>query len=441
MKRRILVLLASLALTAAWADKLTIKNTLGSDFDELGDSDIFTHSNTDDISGETVTENAFAIGEQFQADFESSSLDARFRLEVLYDGSDSADASLIVAPTGFVHYEPIPQFGIIAGNNFYKRFAVDSAYLAAADDTTKYGRLITDSLGEDRYFGSDNFAIYTNGFAGGLSSNWDWTLSNGLDIYAKAAAGATMYPDEDEFEKAVDFGVNGGINNVFDIAFTAHDILEDDRKFGVFAGYTGKRDFVLNVGFYYNFTDSDYLPEACVERNDIYEYKKQSTKYALGASCGYLFSNGFGIYADLISGLTNEYIGKIKYYDSEGNLIDTKITTIVRGETVVKYKNGTAKRTDEFPARTIPLYSQLRLTYMVSQSFDAAVNIKMRTWIYDTEESEPWITIYPRCSFKLPHKYGKIGAGIRLDMNYARHEGISSISFPVTYTHKFKNKF
>ncbi len=431
----------ALSAFSAAAGKLTIKNTVGSDIDEIGESDLFTHSKTDGISGGTVTENAFVIGEQFQADLETEKVDARLRLELLLDTSDDSPSTFVIAPSGFVHYEPIPQFGIIAGTNFYKRFAADSAYLAAADDTTKYGRLITDSLGEDRYFGTESAAIYTNGFAEGLSSDWEWTLPGGTDAYLKAAAGATMYPDTDEFEKAVDFGVNAGVKDLFDMAFTAHDGLEDDRKFGAFAGFTGVRNLVLNAGFYYNFTDADYLPEACVERNGVYEYKKQSTKYALGGSCGYLFSSGFGIYADFITGLTNEYIGTVKYYDSDGNLIDTKTTTIIRGETVVKYKNGTAKRTDEYPARTIPFYSQIRLTYTVNQTLEAALNIKARAWLYDTEEAEPWISVYPRCTFKLPGKYGKIGAGIRLDMNYARHDGLSSISFPITYTHKFKKKF
>lgn len=431
----------ALSAFSAAAGKLTIKNTVGSDIDEIGESDLFTHSKTDGISGGTVTENAFAIGEQFQTDLETEKVDARLRLELLLDTSDDSPSTFVIAPSGFVHYEPIPQFGIIAGTNFYKRFAADAAYMAAADDTTKHGRLITDSLGEDRYFGTDSFAIYTNGFAGGLSSDWAWTLPNGGGAYMKAAAGATMYPDEDEFEKAVDFGVDAGIDSVLDIAFTAHDILDDDRKFGAFAGFTGVRNLVLNAGFYYNFTDADYLPEARVERNGDYEYKKQSTKYALGASFGYLFANGFGIYADVVSGLTNEYIGTIKYYDSDGNLIDTKTATIIRGETMVKYKDGTAKRTDEYPARTIPFYSQLRLTYTVNQTLEAALSIKARAWLYDTEEAEPWISVYPRCTFKLPGKYGKIGAGIRLDMNYARHDGLSSVSFPVTYTHKFKKKF
>lgn len=436
MKRLIAAALLLLSAAGAFSAKakLTIKNTLGADFDALGDYDFFALTNESDINDETESETVFAFGDRLQADFESEDVVARARLEVLYASAEAAPAKLLFVPTGFVHLLPQAHLGFVAGNNFYKHFAVPSAYLAAADDTTKYGRLLTDSLGAEHYFGSDSVALFSNGYAGGLTSAWQL----GANGYVKFAGGATVYPDGSDTEKAFDFGINLGNEYLFDFCFTAHNMNDDERKFGLFAGVAGNPNLVLNAAFYYNFTTSDYLPEERVERSGVDEFKKQSAKYALGFSGGYLFSNtGFGIYADVISALTNEYIGTIKYYDSDGNLIDTKTATIVRGSTIVKYKNNKAKRTDEFTHEGIPFYSQLRLTYQLSDTVESAFNIKLRTLLHASDAT--WLTLYPRVTVALP--VGSVTAGLRLDMNQARYNGISSIAFPISYTYKFKQKF
>ena len=448
MKRKLLsftimALAACAALSAK--TKLTIKNTVGGDSDEVGDYDLFSHTKEKELSGGTNSNSGFSLGDRFQVDLEDNLLTGRFRLETIFQTGDDSLSKVIFAPSGFLHFTPIQQHGFVAGNNFYKHFAIPSAYLAAADDTTKYGRLLTDSLGEDRYFGNDNVSIYTNGFAGGITS--DWYFNNG--IYAKFAGGGTFYPDTDEFEKAIDLGINGGLTNLFDIGFTAHNVTEDDRKFGVFAGYTGKSNLIANLGFYYNFTDSDYLPEECVEGsddndNDVYKFKKQSAKYALGLSGGYKFEEiGLGIYGDVITALTNEYIGTIKYYDTNGNLIDSETATIARGSTIVKYyysKKGNAKsRNDKFTHEGLPLYAGLRLTYQFSDRVEGTFKFKLRTLM--NADDTTWITLYPRLKITLPANYGNIGLGIRFDMNFARYEGLSAISVPLTYTYKFKKKF
>ena len=442
MKRTyILFTIFALALASLSAKtKLTIKNTVGADSDEVGDWDLYTRTNEKDISGSTNTNTGFSFGDRFQLDLEDKLFNARFRLEALYQSVDDSLANVIVAPSGYFHFTPVSQFGIVAGNNFYKHFAIKSGYLAASNDTTKYARLLTDSLGEERYFGNDTVAVFSNGFAGGITS--DWSFDNG--IYAKFASGGTFYPDSDEFEKAIDFGVNGGVSNLFDMGFTAHDVTEDTRKFGAFLGYTGNKNLIANVGFYYNFTTSDYLPEECVtgsddNNNDVYKFKKQSAKYALGFSGGYDFTEkGFKIYADVITGLTNEYIGTIKYYDSDGNLIDTKTTTIVRGATIVKYKNGKAKRTDKLTHEGIPFYAGLRLNYQFSPIVEGIFNFKVRTLLNASDTT--WLTLYPHLKIDVGTS-GTIGAGLRFDMNAARYDGLSSISVPLTYTYKFKRKF
>ncbi|MBR1535463.1 MAG: hypothetical protein IJ630_00825 [Treponema sp.] len=421
--------------------KLTFKNTVGADSDEIADYDFYSRSTEKEYSGGESTSSGFSFGDQAQLDLENNQLSLRARLTAFYQNFDDDMAKFVVIPEGYVHYSPIPQLGFAFGNNFSKHFAIPSAYLAADDTTTKYGRLLTDSLDEERYFGSDSFSVFTNGFAAGITS--DWTL--GTFGYLKLAGGATMYPDEDEFEKAIDFGVNAGAEELLDFGFTAHNVTDDERKFGAFAGFTGKENLILNAHFYYNFTTSDYLPEECVVgsddyENDVYKFKKQSAKYALGLTGGYNFAEkGLGIYGDVITALTNEYIGTIKYYDSDGNLISTETTTIIRGGTVVKYKNGKAKRTDKFTHEGIPFYAQLRLNYQLSESVEALLNFKIRTLLHASDTT--WITVYPRFKFDLPANAGTIGTGIRFDMNAARADGLTALSIPLTYTYKFKKKF
>lgn len=441
MKKLILFSLLAVAFLSLLSakTKLTIKNTLGAEMDELGDYDLFSWSKETDINGDTISSSIFSLGDEFQIDLDSDKWDGRFRLDLLYTNASDAVSPVILAPSGFIKFSPISNISFLFGNNFYKQFAIPSAYLAADDNTTKYGRLLTDSLGADNYSTAGNISLYTNGFCGGAAGNWNFYLGS-YNTYIKAAGGATFSGASGSFESAVDFGLNAGLSNLLDFGFTAHDVFNDDRKFGAFAGLTAIPNLILNAGFYYNFTSSDYLPETRVERNDESEFKKQKTKYALGLTGGYRFNSiGLGIYADFISGLTNEYIGEIKYYDASGNLIKTVTTTIVRGETVVKYKNGVAKRTDEYPARTIPYYGQLRLTYDINDSLDFAFNFKLRSMINDPEDT--WITLYPRITIDLADDGGKIGLGLHLDFNLTRYEGLSNISIPFTYTYKFKTKF
>ncbi|MCR5401100.1 MAG: hypothetical protein K6E78_05825 [Treponema sp.] len=500
-----LILFLLLLTSNADAQKLTIKNTFGADSENFSDYDIFTSERQTDINQDISTSNIFSIGDQLQADYKSSLLTGRLRLESAFqngltssNGEDSNSGypastayteenlpSFIFAPSGFVHFTPIEQFGLALGTSFYKQFAIPSAYLAAADDTSKYGRLITDSLGHEEYLGNESIALLFTGFAGGLSSNWYFGQSQ--EFYLKSAAGLTFaFTSENStssdssgteastssstssgtesstasasdssqdsviFEYALDAGFNFGKENLFDIGFTAHDITSDSRKIAAFAGLTCIPDAVMNIGFYYNFTSSDFLPESRVTRSDddtdldIYKYKKQKTKYALGASGGYYISSiGLGLYADVISGLNDEYIGQIEYVNSDGTST-YESASIKRGQTIVKYKqksNGSykAKRTDEFVEGAIPFYSQLRLTFDANPDLNLAFNFKLRTMLGDSDST--CITLYPRATYSLPDNIGSLSAGIRMEFNLTRYDGLSSISLPFTYTWKMKKKF
>ena len=442
--------LMALAFTAG-AQTLTIKNTVGSDAEDFSDYDLFSGTKETDISGSTVKENIIALGDRFQLDFETNTLFARIRMDLLYSNSYYDDLpSFIIAPSGFVHYAPVSQIGFALGTNFNKYFAIPSAYMAAADDTTKYGRLLTDSLGYDVYVPSDNenFGLYTNGFSGGITS--DWFFGDKSSFYLKSAVGSTVYTDFSETtEASLDAGINFGAKTLFDTGFTAHNITSDYRKFGAFAGLKSVKNLTLNTGFYYNFTDSDYLPEARVSRKDddgnaVDKFKKQSTKYAFALTGGYKFKDaGISLYADFLTGLTDQYIGEVKYYDNDGNLVKTEVKTITRGVTIVKYRQNSsgvykAKRTDEYTANAVPLYAQVRADYKVNDSLKLGANVKLRTMIRDS--SQTWITVYPKLNIKLPDDHGSIGAGLKFDSNLTRCNGISSVSIPFTYTYKFKQE-
>ena len=437
MKNLLPICLILLFATGLFAQKLTIKNTVGANLDEFGDYDLYNHSTETDISGDSNSENSFAFGDRFQADFSVKNFDARFRLDMLYHSADDEVPAFLVAPSGYIQYTPIRQLSFIAGTSFYKIFEIPSAYLAAADDTTKYGRLLTDSLGYEAYLKSGDAALFLNGFCGGISSDLIFGQDN--QIYLKLATGATMYAENSLFGYALDAGFNFGIKNLFDSGFTAHDFTSDSRKFGVFAGLSSVDNLILNTSFYYNFTLSDYLPEARVVRNGVYEYKKQKTKYALGLTGGYEFEKlGLGVYADIISGLNDEYIDDVKYYTGS-TLTKTQTTTIKRGTTIVKYKNGSEKRTDGFTAGAIPFYTQLRLSYDPTDFMNFGFNFSLRTMLGDS--SQTWLGFYPRVEFELPSKLGSITTGIRLDMNFTRYDGLSDISVPLSYEYKFKKKF
>ncbi len=441
MKKLVLYTLLTISFAASLSakTKLTIKNTLGAETDELGDYDIYTYSKETDIDENTNESHIFSLADEFQLDLDSDYFDGRLRLDLLYTNASDAVSSWILAPSGFVKYTPISNISFIVGNNFYKQFVIPSAYLAADDNTTKYGRLLTDSLGADNYTTTGDFSLYTNGFCGGAVGNWNFYLGS-YNTYVKVAGGGTFSAASGSFESAIDFGLNAGLSNLIDFGFTAHNVFDDDRKFGAFAGLTAIDNLILNAAFYYNFTSSDYLPETRVERNDVDKFKKQKTKYALGITAGYKFNSiGLGIYADFISGLTNQYIGDVKYYDTSGNLLYTITKSIIRGETVVKYVNGVAKRDDEYPTKTIPYYGQIRLTYDINDNLDFAFNCKLRSMINDSADT--WITLYPRCTITLPVNIGEIGVGLHVDFNLTRYTGLSSISIPLTYTYKFKTKF
>ncbi|MBP5520135.1 MAG: hypothetical protein J6X84_06110 [Treponema sp.] len=420
--------------------KLSIKNTFGGDSDELGDFDLYSHLKEKIASDETVETDIFAVGDRFQLDFESSLVTSRFTLEIAYNKSSGAQEipSLVFVPNGFIQLTPGKHFSVIAGNNYSKQFAISSGYLAAADDTTKYARILTDSLGYKEYAGNNDVALFCNGFGAGSALNFNFGKNN--QSYLLLAGGAMFYGDKEIFDYSLDFGFNAGKTDCFDFGFVAHNMISDSKKLGAFAGLKSIPNFTLNLGFYYNFTTSDYLPEYRVEKNGGYDFKKQKTKYALGVSTGYDFKKlGLGLYADFISGLTNQYIGNIKYYDDNDNLIKTVTKTIIRGQTSIKYEDGVAKRTDDCNHNAIPFYAQFRLSYDITKSLNFDCRFKLCSMWNDY--SQTWLSLYPKLSYDLPSSLGKISAGVRLDMNKARFDGLSGISIPISYTYKYKTKF
>lgn len=77
------------------AQKLTIKNTIGSDLDSLGEYDLYSHTKqkTYSVSGDSISDN------------------------------DDSYSDFSFVPSGYIYFKPSEYFSVAAGNNFYKRFS------------------------------------------------------------------------------------------------------------------------------------------------------------------------------------------------------------------------------------------------------------------------------------------------------------------------------
>lgn len=465
--KRIVCLLGAFSIFAmgAFAQKLSITNQVGADSAGLANTDLYFFSNENLYSGDVKSISGWAIGDRLQLDFSSTIVTGRLRLEAEYNGTSEISNNIIFNPTGYVHFTPIRQIGFIVGNNVFKKYTIPASYLAAADDYSKAGRLITDtlSLDEEYYKVSDFFSIPNQILIGGLTS--DWTFGKKDKIYLKMAATSNFHTD---FQTTplytVDLGIDFGIKKAADFGFTAHDILSADRKFGAFAGLKRIDNFVLNGSYYYNFSGTDFSPEAAVEKdassdNPYYEYKKQKTLHAVGISSGYFFKKiGLGIYADIITGLSDEYVANVKYYNTDGiqqapgtyetykqGTVTTGYQVVKRGS-IVKYKDKkkdgneqTKTTTDGFTPGAVPFYAQVRLVYDLTDNLSTSFNFKIRSMFHDPDTT--WLTFYPRVELDLPSNAGDITAGVRIDMNFTRFNGISNFSVPVAYTYKFTKDY
>ena len=272
-----------LAASIASAD-VTLSSTFGGDEDNIWGSDFMSWSRkkddpatTDKDESDDFESSTAAVSERLQLDYSSEKIDGRVRLEFNADQLSGKDAP--VSFRGFARFTPVEQIQFAAGNDFFTKYGVSAAYLAAADDTYSSGKMAESGLTFNTKFSGLKFV-----------ANW---------------AGDSKVDNIDKL--GLNFGADWVIPDAVKLGATFKNVTSDDRTIGVFAGLGSVENLVLNAGYIYN--DND----------------KFAAKHALQVSAGYTFKDaGIKVSADVISALTNEYVknGETEEYkNSDGDKI------------------------------------------------------------------------------------------------------------------------
>lgn len=273
-----------LAASLASAD-ISLSSTFGGNEDNIWGNDFMSWSRKDDDPATTDRdesdefESSVAnVSERLQLDYSSEKIDGRLRLE--FNANNKINGkNAPVRLRGFARFTPVEQIQFAAGNDFFTKYGVSAAYLAAADDTYSSGKMAESGLAFTAKFNTFKFV-----------ANW---------------AGDSQADNLDKL--GLNFGADFVIPDTVKIGTTFKNITSDDRTFGIFAGLGSVENLVLNAGYIYN-------------ANDIFP-----AKHALQASAAYTFKDaGINVAADVVSVLTNEYVkdGETEEYkNSDGDKV------------------------------------------------------------------------------------------------------------------------
>lgn len=273
-----------LAASLASAD-ISLSSTFGGNEDSIWGNDFMSWSRKDDDPATTDRdesdefESSVAnVSERLQLDYSSEKIDGRLRLE--FNANNKIDGkNAPVRLRGFARFTPVEQIQFAAGNDFFTKYGVSAAYLAAADDTYSSGKMAESGLAFTAKFNTFKFV-----------ANW---------------AGDSQADNLDKL--GLNFGADFVIPDTVKIGTILKNITSDDRTFGIFAGLGSVENLVLNAGYIYN-------------ANDIFP-----AKHALQASAAYTFKDaGINVAADVVSVLTNEYVkdGETEEYkNSDGDKV------------------------------------------------------------------------------------------------------------------------
>lgn len=272
-----------LAASLASAD-ISLSSTFGGNEDNIWGNDFMSWSRKDDDPATTDRdesdefESSVAnVSERLQLDYSSEKIDGRLRLEFNANNINGKNAP--VRLRGFARFTPVEQIQFAAGNDFFTKYGVSAAYLAAADDTYSSGKMAESGMAFTAKFNTFKFV-----------ANW---------------AGDSQADNLDKL--GLNFGADFVIPDTVKIGTTLKNITSDDRTFGIFAGLGSVENLVLNAGYIYN-------------ANDVFP-----AKHALQASAAYTFKDvGINVAADVISVLTNEFVkdGETEEYkNSDGDKV------------------------------------------------------------------------------------------------------------------------
>lgn len=273
-----------LAASLASAD-ISLSSTFGGNEDNIWGNDFMSWSRKDDDPATTDRdesdefESSVAnVSERLQLDYSSEKIDGRLRLE--FNANNKINGkNAPVRLRGFARFTPLEQIQFAAGNDFFTKYGVSAAYLAAADDTYSSGKMAESGLAFTAKFNTFKFV-----------ANW---------------AGDSQVDNLDKL--GLNFGADFVIPDTVKIGTTLKNITSDDRTFGIFAGLGSVENLVLNAGYIYN-------------ANDIFP-----AKHVLQASAAYTFKDaGINVAADVVSVLTNEFVkdGETEEYkNSDGDKV------------------------------------------------------------------------------------------------------------------------
>jgi len=355
--------------TSLFAQELVVTNTIGGNSDKLDGGDLVSFSiyGTDDYEHYSPD---FTIADRLQLDFNYKWFTTRGRVDAYFSTYNNFDHNIRF--NGFAKAQPIQQIGIIAGNSFFSNLGTNFGELYALDDLPTYGKLLKDGVGlcSTIPFGSSKIKLK---MAGGLEFDSfynkpaDWIYSGGFEVSKK---------------------------DLFSAGATARNFTQGAfGKYAVMGGYY-PGDFAINAGFIYNNTNEELLPK--------------ETKYSLSLSGGYKNKDlGFKIYADLITGLNNQYLAtsdrKTKTYDG-----------------------------------FIPFMTAFRGTYSILDNLDAGLSVKYTKLLYKQKTST--FTIYPNAEYQINDMF-TLSGGLRLKLDTASDKVLTDYSLPLDFKFKLKTKF
>lgn len=288
-----------LAASLASAD-ISLSSTFGGNEDNIWGNDFMSWSRKDDDPATTDRdesdefESSVAnVSERLQLDYSSEKIDGRLRLE--FNANNNINGkNAPVRLRGFARFTPVEQIQFAAGNDFFTKYGVSAAYLAAADDTYSSGKMAESGLAFTAKFNTFKFV-----------ANW---------------AGDSQADNLDKL--GLNFGADFVIPDTVKIGTTLKNITSDDRTFGIFAGLGSVENLVLNAGYIYN-------------ANDVFP-----AKHALQASAAYTFKDaGINVAADVVSVLTNEFVkdGETEEYkNSDGDKVYPFYTRVAASYSVTE---------------------------------------------------------------------------------------------------------
>ncbi len=283
MNKLFVSILAGAALSGSLsAQSVSLTNIFGGNTDNTAAKDLISFD-------KDWNKNDMSFGDRIQFDLSSEKLDSRIRLDLAAPTLDGKNTTLRLR--GYVAYKPWEFLHVIAGNNFFSKYAVSSAQLLAVDDYVNYGKLCDDNgLGFLFNFGD-------------------------LTVAASIAA---------ESRLNLNAGATYKIKDVASFGVTVQDFTTDAISFGVYAGLLAVENLKLNAGYIYNYNNSSYISPA---------------KNVAQLSAGYNFNDlGLGLFADVQVGLAENIpvFGAVRatYKVSQNVTLNAKITANINSSEI-----------------------------------------------------------------------------------------------------------